>query len=148
MLHIHSLILLLTCIILPQLIPALAPSLQNISSPLNLTLTSNNTIPPDPFIYQKGPYKITYVISGRSTFPSADAKMFLAHARETQRKFRTEHGWDLHHELPENGFGFAGVPGYPFPFQWSIAGTGSEGTKPLDFGMLTIAILGTGCVRE
>ena len=69
--------------------------------------------------------------------------MFLIHAWKTQNKFRTEHGWDLHHELPDNDFGFAGVPGYRFPFEWSIAGTGSEGTKPLDFGMLTIAILGT-----
>ena len=69
--------------------------------------------------------------------------MFLVHAWETQWKFRTEYGWDLHHELPDNDFTFAGMPGYPFPLQWSIAGTGSEGTKPLDFGMLSIAIFGT-----
>ena len=69
--------------------------------------------------------------------------MFLAHAWKTQQKFRTEHGWDFNHELPDNDFGFAGVPGYPFPFQWSIVGTGSEGTKPLNFGMLAVAILGT-----
>lgn len=146
MLHIRLLILLFTCILLHQLTPALALSLQNTSSPLNLTLISNNTlntIPPDPFIYQRGPYRVTFVISGRSTFSSADAKIFLLHAWKAQRKFRTEHGWDLHHELPHNCFEFSGVPGSPFPFQWSIAGTGSKDTKHLDFGMLTIAIFGT-----